>query len=111
MDINKLTIRCPKCFEESIYELPKGQEVVEMKIVAKEYIGEQGAYPCGREMVIEHIKEIGKRLIDNAEKIFDSEIAGQEVKEIEFTGRIAVNELTELEIRKKVNVVNLSRGE
>ena len=47
----------------------------------------------------------------NAEKLWDNEIADDKVVAIEFKGRIAVNEITSLEIRKIMNVLGTERTE
>ena len=104
---NKIICVCPKCNNTNVHELPEGQCVVEIKKASTDYIGGNDCYPTGKEMVVNHIKEIGKRLIENAEMIWDNEIADERVTEIEFTGRIAVNEITELEIRKVINIMGV----
>lgn len=105
---NKLIIRCNHCGKEGLYELPEGQYVVEVETLSEDVLGVGNAYPVGRENVIEHIKGIGQKLIDNAERIFDDEIHAQDVVAIEFSSRIAVNEITKVEIRKIMNVLGVN---
>ena len=104
---NRLVLRCDHCHKESVVELPEGQYVCEIETIKDSYfaLGNDKTYPCGREQVIDHIKGIGQKLIDNAEKIVDNEIIGEKVVAIEFSGRIAVNEITRVEMRKVMNII------
>lgn len=102
---NRLVLICNHCHKESVVELPEGQYVVKVESICDEIFGDKKAYPCGREQIIEHIKGIGQKLIDNAEKIVDNEIIGEKVVAIEFNGRIALNEITRVEMRKVMNVI------
>lgn len=99
-----LVIKCKECGKESLYELPEGQYVVNVETIREDVLGIGNTYPVGKENVVEHIKSIGTKLIENAERIFDVEIHNHEVCAIEFSGRIAVNEVSKLEIKKIMNV-------
>lgn len=69
------------------------------------YIGNKGCYPCGKEKVVQILKEMGRVLTDEAETIWEQEIENHRVFEIEISANIEVNQIPTLTLKKSMNLI------